>query len=165
MKDVSPKKGEGKETWQNLDNCSICVVSGNQLRYFLFFWVFWIIFITKCFSKLNLFSVPMVLLNSQQSTFLVRDEPTIRVNGGVIHTGPPSGPVAGVMRVSWGRREGCLHPPNPLKAWCPFLPRVGDFFEDISPGFIRELSVDITRERWLSPASLYGLGEAPWEIM
>lgn len=90
---------------------------------------------------------------------------------GTIHTVQPghhgcgSFQPEGMTHVSKGHCRG-LHPPNEQmpgalssQDYLVVVPHVS--FEDTSPSLIRELNVDITRERLLFPASLYGFGNTP----
>lgn len=134
------------------------------------------IFIVRCFKKIKkiFFPVPTVWFVPKQSTFLVRYEPIVCVNGHHSHSATQSPWVwelpawkydTRVQRPLWG-----LHPPNEQtpdalssQDYPVAVPRVS--FEDTSPSLIRELSVDTRRERLLFPASLYGFGNTPWEVM
>lgn len=137
MKYFCPKKGKFKEMWQNLGNCCICVVSVWKLAIlFPLRLSSFDSFHNKIFLKIKKKKIQSYgLIVPTLGNFLVRWELTICVNGGIIHTGQPSGPggvgecqLEGTIHVSWGHREGapspwthqCLVPSPPKTVWWLF---------------------------------------------
>jgi len=163
-----PPKGKFKEMWQNLDYCCICFVSIWELSplFSLLLSTFDTLH-NKMFSKTKK-EIQFPWSNSTDIFLVSMNSPYMSMGASYVARwvwGLPAGRHdTRVLRPLWG----LLPSPEPMpgvftsQACLVAVPHA--FFEDISPSFVVSSMLTL-RGRGDLPASLYGFGKSPVEVI